>query len=100
VDFHFGKLNRVVVDNRFHRIHHSVEPQHLDKNFGIWLSCWDYMYGTAYTPKPGEWPKVLGIGIAPPKTVREFLASHQQYPQRLTWTILTSADELFRVAGS
>jgi aminopeptidase N len=33
------------------------------------------------------------------KTVREFLASHQQYPQRLTWTILTSADELFRIAG-
>ncbi len=32
------------------------------------------------------------------KTVREFLASHPQYPQRLTWTILTSADELFRVA--
>jgi aminopeptidase N len=32
--------------------------------------------------------------------VREFLASHPQYPQRLTWTILTSADELFRVAGS
>jgi aminopeptidase N len=34
------------------------------------------------------------------KTVREFLASHPQYPQRLTWTILTSADELFRIAGS
>jgi aminopeptidase N len=32
-------------------------------------------------------------------TVREFLASHPQYPQRLTWTILTSADELFRIAG-
>src|SRR6185436_2808351 len=34
------------------------------------------------------------------RTVREFLASNPQYPQRLTWTILTSADELFRVAGS
>jgi aminopeptidase N len=33
------------------------------------------------------------------KTVREFLASNPQYPQRLTWTILTSADELFRIAG-
>ena len=32
------------------------------------------------------------------KTVREFLESNPQYPQRLTWTILTSADELFRVA--
>jgi aminopeptidase N len=33
------------------------------------------------------------------KTVREFLESNPQYPQRLAWTILTSADELFRVAG-
>jgi aminopeptidase N len=32
------------------------------------------------------------------KTVREFLASHPDYPQRLRWTILSSADELFRVA--
>jgi aminopeptidase N len=32
------------------------------------------------------------------KTVREFLASNPQFPQRLTWTILTSADELFRIA--
>jgi aminopeptidase N len=34
------------------------------------------------------------------RTVREFLASEPQYPQRLTWTVLTSADELFRVAGA
>jgi hypothetical protein len=34
------------------------------------------------------------------RTVREFLAGEPQYPQRLTWTILTSADELFRVTGS
>jgi aminopeptidase N len=33
------------------------------------------------------------------KTVRGFLAANPQYPQRLTWTILTTADELFRVAG-
>ena len=33
------------------------------------------------------------------KTVRAFLESNPQYPQRLTWTILTSADELFRIAG-
>jgi aminopeptidase N len=30
--------------------------------------------------------------------VREFLAANPQYPQRLRWTILTAADELFRVA--
>jgi aminopeptidase N len=31
-------------------------------------------------------------------TVRDFLAAQLQYPQRLRWTVLTAADELFRVA--
>jgi aminopeptidase N len=31
-------------------------------------------------------------------TVREFLATHPQYPERLRWTILSGADELFRAA--
>jgi aminopeptidase N len=32
--------------------------------------------------------------------VRDFLESHPDYPLRLRWTILTAADELFRVTGS
>jgi aminopeptidase N len=32
------------------------------------------------------------------KTVRDFLASQPDYPQRLRWTILSAADELFRAA--
>jgi hypothetical protein len=31
-------------------------------------------------------------------TVRDFLAREPLYPQRLRWTILTAADELFRIA--
>jgi aminopeptidase N len=31
-------------------------------------------------------------------TVRSFLAENPQYPERLRWTILSSADELFRAA--
>ena len=34
-------------------------------------------------------PEVAGI-------VQDFLASELQYPQRLRWTILTAADDLFR----
>jgi aminopeptidase N len=30
-------------------------------------------------------------------TVREFFAEHPEYPQRLRWTILSAADELFRL---
>jgi hypothetical protein len=31
-------------------------------------------------------------------TVRAFLARQQDYPERLRWTILSTADELFRAA--
>jgi sterol desaturase/sphingolipid hydroxylase (fatty acid hydroxylase superfamily) len=74
IDLHFGRLNRVVVDNRFHRIHHSLEPEHIGKNFGICFSCWDYLFGTAYTPKKDDWPAVGVAGISAPYSVGDFLA--------------------------
>lgn len=73
IDFHFGPLRRVIVDNRYHRLHHSLEPRHIDKNFGICLNIWDRMFGTAVDPLPGEWPKVGVAGLRPPRTVRDFL---------------------------
>jgi aminopeptidase N len=38
-------------------------------------------------------PEVAGV-------VRDFLARDPQYPERLRWTILSTADELFRAVGS
>lgn len=69
---HFGPMRRVVVDNRFHRIHHSLEERHFDKNFGICLSIWDYLFGTAYDPRQ-EWPAVGVSGVPAPRTVADFL---------------------------
>lgn len=74
IDFQFGPLRRVFVDNRFHRIHHSLEPRHFDKNFGICFSLWDQLFGTAYFPVSDEWPRVGVADVRPPGNVREFLA--------------------------
>ena len=73
IDVHFGPLRKVLVDNRFHRIHHSVEPRHFDKNFGIGFSLWDRMFGSAYDPAPDEWPVVGLAGGRPPRTVGDYL---------------------------
>lgn len=73
IDFHFGPFRRVVVDNRFHRIHHSVDPKHIDHNFSVALSIWDWMFGTAYWPEDNEWPNVGVTGLPAPRTAREFL---------------------------
>tara|TARA_B100000686_G_scaffold193230_1_gene200052 strand:- start:531 stop:806 length:276 start_codon:yes stop_codon:yes gene_type:complete len=29
-----------------HHIHHSTAKEHIDKNFGVALSVWDWMYGS------------------------------------------------------
>jgi len=72
VKLHAGPLRKFVVDNRFHRIHHSLEPRHYDKNFSICFSCWDYLFGTAYEPGD-EWPAVGLADVPPPATIRDFL---------------------------
>jgi sterol desaturase/sphingolipid hydroxylase (fatty acid hydroxylase superfamily) len=73
IDVHFGPLRKVLVDNRFHRIHHSIEPRHFDKNFGVSFAIWDRWFGTAYDPAPDEWPQVGVEGIDPPRTIRDYL---------------------------
>lgn len=74
IDVHFGLLRKVLVDNRFHRIHHSLEQRHFDKNFGICFSIWDRWFGTAYDPATDEWPKVGLAEVPAPATLVDFLA--------------------------
>jgi sterol desaturase/sphingolipid hydroxylase (fatty acid hydroxylase superfamily) len=42
-----GWLGWVVTSPQFHRVHHSVEPVHADKNFGVHFSIFDHLFGTA-----------------------------------------------------
>jgi sterol desaturase/sphingolipid hydroxylase (fatty acid hydroxylase superfamily) len=55
---HLGWLRYVVGDNRFHRIHHSLERRHWNKNYGFFTTVWDSLFGTAIWPTKGEWPDV------------------------------------------
>ena len=64
---HFGPFGRVLVDNRYHRVHHSIEPMHFDKNFAAFTPMWDVVFGTYYFPKPGEWPQT-GVSDQPEPT--------------------------------
>lgn len=43
-----GPLRYVLVTPQSHRIHHSIEPQHQDTNFGSLFSIWDQLLGTQY----------------------------------------------------
>ncbi|KAB0491160.1 sterol desaturase family protein [Pseudomonas vancouverensis] len=52
----FGPLlERVLSSPAQHQIHHSDAPRHFDRNFGINLSLWDWLFGTLYlTPARPE----------------------------------------------
>lgn len=70
----FGPLGSwLLADNRWHRIHHSIEAHHFDKNFATGIPLWDHIFGTAHVPAKGEWPPV-GVHDAPEvSTVGEYL---------------------------
>lgn len=70
---HFGPLRQILCDNRFHRIHHSLDPGHFGSNFGVSLTIWDRLFGTAYWPANDEWPEIGVEGVPEPRTVKDWL---------------------------
>jgi len=60
LDVTWGPLRYVLNSPRMHVWHHDrAWPPHLPKgvNFGIQLSLWDWLFGTAWWPSPSERPR-------------------------------------------
>jgi sterol desaturase/sphingolipid hydroxylase (fatty acid hydroxylase superfamily) len=74
VRFNFGRFGRMLfADNVYHRVHHSVEPEHFDKNFATAFTVWDRLFGTQYLPARGEWPAVGVHDMPEVSSVGEYL---------------------------
>lgn len=70
---HLGPLRYIVGDNLFHRIHHSADKHHLDKNFSGFSPLWDIVFRTAYFPRADEWPRT-GLADQPEaRTISDYL---------------------------
>ncbi|WP_245259366.1 sterol desaturase family protein [Methylobacterium sp. 77] len=50
----FGRLNTIILCPHWHQLHHSTNPKHYDKNFGLMFSFWDRLFGTLCVPEPNE----------------------------------------------
>lgn len=50
----FGPLNHIILCPHWHQLHHSVDPRHYDKNFGLLFSFWDRLFRTQFVPEPNE----------------------------------------------
>jgi sterol desaturase/sphingolipid hydroxylase (fatty acid hydroxylase superfamily) len=60
----FGWFDRIFISPAMHQLHHSADLRHWDKNMGARLTIWDWMFRTAWLPKPGE-KIVYGLGRGP-----------------------------------
>jgi sterol desaturase/sphingolipid hydroxylase (fatty acid hydroxylase superfamily) len=58
-------LDRVLVTPQVHRIHHSTDPQHYNRNFADALPLFDIVFGTYRRPGREEFP-ATGLGTASP----------------------------------
>jgi hypothetical protein len=63
-------LRLVVVTPDMHRVHHSVEDDEANSNFGFNLPWWDRLFGT-YRDQPRAGHESMTIGIHRFRTPRE-----------------------------
>lgn len=68
----FGPLGRLIVSPSFHAVHHSVAPEHINRNFGGFLSVWDYLFHTSAAR--GDRP--LAYGLAHEEIPECFVRQH------------------------
>ena len=60
----------IVVTPQMHQVHHSIERQETDSNFGFNLPWWDRLFGT-YRAKPAAGEQGMTIGLPVFREVRE-----------------------------
>ncbi|WP_144604029.1 sterol desaturase family protein [Algoriphagus algorifonticola] len=60
---HIGKmgfLEKIIVTPSHHRVHHAINPEYLDKNYGQIFIIWDKLFGT-YQEEQADIPAVYGV---------------------------------------
>ena len=63
-------LDRILVTPQVHRIHHSVDPEHYNKNFADALPIFDIVFGTYHRPGKEEFPATgLGQTFPAPRSI-------------------------------
>ncbi len=52
----FGRFSWLLSSPSYHRLHHSVQPEHYDRNFAFIFPIYDVVLGTYRPARPGERP--------------------------------------------
>ncbi len=85
----FGPLKYLLVTPQSHRIHHSLQSRHWDKNFGVIFSVWDRLFGTLYA-NYDEYPETgLEDERFPMEQAVKGVASAWSFPAQLWFPFAT-----------
>ncbi len=67
IRFSMGRLTVLATGPQYHRIHHSIQVKHRDKNFAQYFPLLDKVFGTYYFPLLDEFPDT-GVKGLPSET--------------------------------
>jgi sterol desaturase/sphingolipid hydroxylase (fatty acid hydroxylase superfamily) len=87
-----GSFRLIFADNYYHRIHHSIEEPHYNKNYAAFFPVWDILFKTVHFPKLNEFPKVGLIDMDQPTTLKEYFFS----PNPMKKTFWSKASDVKR----
>jgi sterol desaturase/sphingolipid hydroxylase (fatty acid hydroxylase superfamily) len=73
VRLRLGWLTPVLAGPQYHRIHHSLRPEHMNHNYAAFFPIWDIVFGTAYLPRRDEFP-ATGVARGEPAGLGQALA--------------------------
>jgi len=75
-----GALGVLFVGPQYHRVHHSIEARHYNKNLCGTFPIIDMIFGTYYRPAPDEWPDTGVEGAAGDPSVLEMAVGQAGKP--------------------
>jgi sterol desaturase/sphingolipid hydroxylase (fatty acid hydroxylase superfamily) len=78
VPVNFGPLGKIIVDNRYHFLHHSSDPADYDRNFAPIFTICDRLFGTYKAPSDGPLPKTGFAEPESPRRLRDYLLARVQ----------------------
>ena len=87
----YGPLKYFMVTPQSHRIHHSIEPRHWNKNFSVLFTVWDRLFGTLYA-NYDEYPATGVVGVPIP-------LEESRQPWAVVHTYVVQWFVPFRLAG-
>ena len=79
-----GWLEKIIVTPSHHRVHHAINPEYIDKNYGQILIIWDKLFGS-FQPELKTIPPVYGI-LRPANTWNPIIINYKH-----VWQLMKDA---------